>query len=164
MPISLEGGTDVIRSIRHIHQSLSDDEVIVGVNDISQIANELFHDKTSENILVKPVINRLLRSLVDEECLAMISRADLFCIFGASIGETDSMWWEAIGKRLLHGKSRLIFFAYDNQPVNYNSQKIRKIEDYTSLIVSRCKLGEAASLEEIRRRIYIGYKTKLFVI
>lgn len=156
--------SEYIRTIRHIHQGLNDDEVILGVNDISQISNVSFHDSAGQNILVKPVINRQLRTLIDEECLTIIKEANLFCVFGASIGETDSMWWKAIGDRLMSSNSRLIYFAFDKQVVTYNNQKIGKLEEYTSLILKRCGLENAPSLADIRKRIFIGYKTKLFVL
>ena len=156
--------SETIRTVRHIHQSLDDDEVILGVNDISQIDNAAFHDNVSQNLLVKPVINSQLRTLIDEECLSIIGSADLFCVFGASIGETDSMWWKAIGDSLKRGKSRLIYYAFDKQVITYNNQKIGKLEQYTSLILKRCGLESASNLADIRKRIYIGYKTKLFVL
>lgn len=157
------GGSNSVYSIRHIHQSLSDDEVIVGVNDISQIANEAFRDSFGQNLLVKPTINNQLRTLIDEECLSLIKGADLICIFGASLGETDLMWWDAIGKNLINRNSRLIYFAYENQPVTYNSDKIQKIESFTNLIMKRCKLDNSARQEEIRKRVFIGFKTKFLV-
>jgi len=71
--------------------------MVIGVNDISQIKNESFHN--SRDVLesiVKSECNRANRNNIDRQLTNKINTANLICIFGSSIGETDNKWWELI--------------------------------------------------------------------
>ena len=149
-----------LNSVRHIHMRLSNPDFIMGVNDDSQIKNKSLLNDACRRLLVKPYINQQLQNLVDEECLAMISQADLICIFGLSIGVTDKMWWEAVGKRLLQSTSRLVYFAYDNVSVSRNSRIIGRIQDARSLLLNRFGIENAS--DGLLKRIYVGYNSAIF--
>lgn len=151
---------DILRNIRHVHMSLEDSDFIMGVNDDSQIKNKELVNDACRRLLVKPYINRQLQSLVDEECLDLISNADLICLFGVSLGMTDKMWWEAVGMRMLRSTAHLIYFLYDNPPVTRNSQVIGKIQDARSKLIDRFGVDKAS--EGLIRRIHVGYNTSVF--
>ena len=150
----------VLRSIRHIHMGLSDSDFIMGVNDDTQIRNQALLNDACRNLLVKPHINQQLQNLVDEECLGLIARADLICLFGLSLGKTDLMWWEAIGKRMISSNARLIFFVHDKTKVTRNSRIIGKMQESRSLLVERFGIDSAPN--DLVKRIYIGYNTHIF--
>jgi hypothetical protein len=152
----------VLHEIRHIHMSLKDPDFIMGVNDVDQIKNKALIDNACLRLLVKPHINQQMQNLVDEECLAMINNADLFCLFGLSLGETDKMWWEAIGERMAHSKARLIYYLFDKNPVRRNSHLIARMDDARSLLIERFGMEKAP--ENLIRRIYVGYNTNVFKV
>lgn len=159
-PISIDGNS-VVGSVRHIHLSLNNMDVILGVNDESQIANKKFAIPEVFDLLVKPHINNQLGTLVDEECRTLIRNASLICLFGVSLGDTDKCWWQEIGKSMAISEQRLIYYAYDSDNIQYNNQLIGKKRSYLNKLLKKCDL---ASDESITSRIYVGYKTDFFKI
>ncbi|MDW5290917.1 AbiH family protein, partial [Formosa sp. PL04] len=95
--------------IEHIHGYLNK-RMILGVNDVSQIANVSFQeDEDIINAIVKDDCNKAYRHTLEEKCKKWISSSQLICLFGSSIGETDKLWWELIGEKL-KSNSKLIIF------------------------------------------------------
>ncbi|MFY0631729.1 MAG: bacteriophage abortive infection AbiH family protein [Flavobacteriaceae bacterium] len=90
----------LIADIKHVHGYLNK-RMIIGVNDKSQISNEIFkeQDEVTYN-LIKSVSNEISKELVMEDCINKIKGAQLICIFGSSIGSTDLMWWQLIIEKL----------------------------------------------------------------
>lgn len=150
-----------LTSIRHIHMSLNDLDVIMGVNDESQIAGKEILDDQIKSMLIKPYINEQLQTLVDEECKRLIESSDLICLFGVSVGETDLLWWEKIGKRLLSSNARLIYFAYDRDNVRRNNELIDKVQYYRSLLMDRMGISNPEEIG-INSRVFVGYKRDVF--
>lgn len=109
-----------LSSITHVHGRY-DDTILLGVDNVEQIANE--HFRTNEDLLeifVKPVANKAMDMLIDETCANLINNASLIVTFGLSFGPTDKIWWERIKDRLKTQNSRMIIFDYvkyiDNTP------------------------------------------------
>lgn len=102
----------VLRNILHIHGELNN--MVLGVNDLSQLKNYAFHkDKKILNAFIKDFNNKRQGHTVDEILEKRISQANLICVFGSSIGETDKIWWQRIGQHLLHNEqSKLLIFTY----------------------------------------------------
>lgn len=159
-PVSLSQN-HLLRSIKHIHQDLNSLEIIMGVNDETQIKNEKLRNTNCQEILVKPYINKQLRNLIDEECIELIKHADLICLFGTSLGETDGIWWNEIGKRLTKG-IKVLYFAFDNDEVLHNNKLIQKRRIYEDLLLDRCNIVDNNTMNEIRNNIYVGYKKSIF--
>lgn len=152
----------VLQVIHHIHLSLDNTDVVLGVNDEGQIKNKDIICPELLDILVKPHINNQLGTLVDNECSSLISNADLICLFGVSLGETDNIWWKRIGNRMTNSSARLIYYVYDKDTPHFNNELIGKMRYYRDKIIKRCNLNkENASLME---RIFVGYKTDFFKI
>lgn len=111
-----KGQTIELKKIKHIHHSLTDESILVGVNDVQQISNELYHEDSNIcDIFMKPSANRILGSYVDWECESIIEDTDIFVLYGTSVGETDRYWWNMIAKRLLQSENtaRMIWFVHD---------------------------------------------------
>lgn len=94
---------------------LYDDEPILGVNDISQIANESFR-KNSD--IVKLMIKREADKQVNrgriEKALNIIEDSDIVCTFGLSLGDTDLFYWEQLAC-WLEKRSNRILIIYNKQ-------------------------------------------------
>ena len=73
----------------HIHGTC-DFQPIIGVNDISQIANqELAKDSRFTSFIVKPSLNQLMRLGNDGATQTLINQSAIICIYGMSLGSTD---------------------------------------------------------------------------
>lgn len=151
-----------LRSIRHVHMQLEDEDVIMGVNDESQVLNKDILNDDLRGLLVKPYINQQLQNLIDTECLNLIKEADLIYLFGVSLGETDLMWWQAIGDRFRTHGIRIILFAYDKGKITRNSERIHKYAEWKSVLFNR--MGIEKPTKDQQDRVFIGYKTDLFKI
>jgi len=110
---AFNGRKAFVGKILHLHENL-EHNIIVGVNDESQIANEAFRaDPTLREFLIKPVTNQMFGTGVDYECEYIIDNTNLFILFGVSLGDTDKKWWEKIANRLQQDEARMIIFHYD---------------------------------------------------
>lgn len=57
-----------IENIIHIHRSLADGDIILGVNDVNQIANQSYLDRTEIlDCLVKPQVNENQEDGINDE-------------------------------------------------------------------------------------------------
>ncbi|MBR2967449.1 MAG: bacteriophage abortive infection AbiH family protein [Clostridia bacterium] len=106
---------DEIKLFEHIHGT-TDDNMILGVNDSTQINNEKLKIATKTiRALIKTEMNLHAGTLRDNRCVSAIQNADLICIYGMSLGETDKFWWEKICSRLANSHARLIIFSKANE-------------------------------------------------
>lgn len=158
-----------IKSIEHIHGYCSGTEprMALGVNDISQIANE----KLAENIrvqwrYVKPMFNDTYELNHSQKCLQWIREADVICIYGLSLGETDQMWWNTIAKRLTNQQHVLLFihFYRDCVEIGHAGPKYQEQQLVdTDYVVKRLGLDPLIHSKEIQR-IYITYSDDMFFV
>ena len=111
----------IVSSAIHIHGTINDP--ILGVDNASQIFNEeLIKSGDVIGYLVKPLINTTLGSLVDAKAKKTIINADLICIYGMSLGETDATWWKLVGDKLQKG-SIVVLYVYDKDANNLAARK-----------------------------------------
>lgn len=84
----------------HVHGTLSDDHgLIIGVDDKSQIAGETCcKSEIIQRILIKPEQNRRAEDLRQTQAFQLIDKADVICVYGMSLGETDCTWWRKLGE------------------------------------------------------------------
>lgn len=99
---------------QHIHHKLESNDIILGVDNATQILNESFRgDETVQNYLIKPQTNTGLGNMVDTRCKELIRKARIICIYGMSIGETDATWWKEIGNRLMKDNGvRVLYYPF----------------------------------------------------
>jgi hypothetical protein len=151
----------ILRSISHLHGDV-DDSMVLGVNDTSQISNTNFH--TNQDILeslVKSDCNQALKHTIDINCKSLISSANLICIFGSSIGDTDKCWWELIGERIKKNGKLIIFTK--GEEINKRTKHItaRVERDMKDLFLNKTKLSPEEK-ELAKKNIYIGVNTDMF--
>jgi hypothetical protein len=153
-----------LRDILHIH-GFTDERMILGVNDISQIKNDNFHNvQEVTNALIKSNNNRGQRHLVDKVCVAKVKKANLICIYGSSLGETDAMWWKEIGKRLLSSNQCQVIIYY-HTPKTLSARlswKKERIETATkNIFLERTELSDTEK-DIVKDRIYVTVNSKMF--
>ncbi len=150
-----------LRNIEHIH-GYTNERMVLGVNDISQISNNNFH--TNEEVietLVKSECNKAQKHMVDDWCKNQIANANLICIFGSSLGDTDNIWWEYIGERIKWNCNLIIFERGEEVPPR-RLQKLKIIERRTkNYFLNKTNLTEKEK-EEVKDKIFIGINTEMF--
>jgi hypothetical protein len=146
-----------IESILHLHGSI-DEDMVLGVDRANQIINEdLSENIDAKNLLVKTECNSVMRHGVDLECERLISNADIICIFGSSIGDTDQTWWDQIATQLKTRNCRLVIFEYNS---NFNKRR-SQLQDRLRKQVLK-KFFEPEEIEEMSERVYFSFNSQMF--
>lgn len=154
-----------IDTILHIHGTTTE-EMIVGVNDDSQIANEKFRNNSLYcQWMIKSLTNQRFSQNKIQELKNIIDSSSIICIFGMSIGKTDKMWWEHICKWLKgNANRRLVIY------VKRNTEEVKRITKRVLFInqnevLDRMKTFSGLKDEEwndVSLQIYIKFDTNIF--
>lgn len=157
------GTTFSLGTIEHIH-GFHNHRMVLGVNDVSQIANEQFREsRRITDAIIKPQCNSVQKHLVDRNCIELIKQSHIICVYGSSIGDTDKIWWETIGQWLVNADGFLIIFYRDNEQIHpLRPYKIGlKTESIIDLFLSKTNLA-GSQKNKCRNRVIIGYETDIF--
>lgn len=147
--------------IKHIHGYL-DNDMVFGVNDISQVKNQDFHkNRDILESIIKPDCNRANRNNIDRQFTSRINQANLICIFGSSIGDTDNKWWELIGQRLKSECQLLIFTRGEEIPQRIRHMQARAERNIRDMFLNKTNLTEK-EMEAIERKIFVGLNSRMF--
>ncbi len=151
-----------IASVEHIHGYL-DERMVLGVNDVTQLKNKEFHNNIDVlEAIVKEKCNKAYRHTIDKQFATRIKEADLICVFGSSIGDTDNMWWELIGQRM-KAEIPIIIFTKGEEVISArvgykNNRTERKMRDY---FLNKTNLSDE-DIELLRNNIYIVLNSSFF--
>lgn len=105
-----------VRYIKHLHGVLNETDLLFGVNDTSQIENKDFReDEDFNDVMIKPKGNMELGTNIDKDCQSLIRFADVFYIYGTSLGPTDKCWWYHIGERFQKSNAVILYFSFSSQ-------------------------------------------------
>lgn len=111
--------TDTVGNLLYVHGSIGEDgisnSVVFGVDSPEQLDNHSFaHDALFTELWVKADRNTNLFANTNEDDLhAQIANADVFCVYGCSMGSTDGRIWRAMGKRLVDEPDvKLVLFIF----------------------------------------------------
>lgn len=151
----------VLKSIQHIH-GFCNDRMIMGVNDESQIRNQSFH--SSEQLfdaLVKPNCNKAHKHTIDDLCASQIKEAQLICVFGSSIGDTDNHWWHLIGEQLKKNCRLIIFTKGEEISRRWGYKKAQKEREMKDFFLNKTNLTDDEKTS-FRSKIFVGVNTDLF--
>lgn len=154
-----------IDNLIHIHGTTTED-MIFGVNDESQIANkDLLKDRLLRQSLIKPVANEASKQERDKQGTNMINESRIVCVFGMSLGKTDTIWWNRIGKWLQsNNMNQLIIMDYcpNYQPILLKNF-IREEEKIQNLFLDYTDFDDSVK-ENLMKRIHIIINEHLFNI
>lgn len=151
-----------LKRILHIHGSLEENSILLGVDNSEQIDNADFKDNEDvTDLLVKPQGNKNIGSLIDDTCHGLISKADLICLFGLSLGATDQTWWEDIKERFISNSSVvLLYFHFDpHLDVKIPSDESYKRKARAHLVKA---LGLEGTEQDYRDRIFVAVNSDMF--
>jgi hypothetical protein len=153
---------DIVALYNIHHEAKDGDYILMGVDNVEQIANKKFReDPDVVDLMVKPVTNKSLKTEVDVSCERVIERTDLFVIYGASIGLTDSTWWKMINRRLLDPNASLVLFEYD--PDFKDGRRLASKERSTKeKFLSHAESLDSVQIEKIKDRIIVAVNRNIF--
>lgn len=162
-PKKIESNSNVnikLSSIIHIHGELND--LILGVNDVSQIDNSsLSNDEAIQDAIIKPSNNSINKNNRNSIFTEKIFNANLICIFGSSLGATDKVWWKLIGDALLNECILIIFIKKSDIEELFNYKRGRIDRDIKESFLSQTSL-ETDLKKEVKDKIYIAVNTEIF--
>lgn len=151
----------ILRGLEHIH-GYCDDRMIMGVNDVSQIKNQSFHNNQDIlDALVKPNCNKVNKTTIDNLCTTQISKANLICVFGSSIGDTDNIWWQAIGEQLKKGIYLIIFTRGEEISKRWSYKKAKSEREMRDYFLNKTNLKDEEKAS-FRDNIFIDVNTEMF--
>ena len=104
----------------HIHGRLSDNDTVLGVDNIEQFIKLPF--KTSKKIMrafVKPAFNQEYDAQRVADASAFIENSNLICAYGMSFGKSDLTWMKKIREWLIADQGHhLFYFGRQNTETN----------------------------------------------
>jgi len=156
-----------LNNICHIHGIVNEQDIIIGVNDPSQISNTSFKENPSAlDVLVKPHINNEIGNHIIERCYGYIQNANLICLFGLSLGDSDKMWWQNLGQILMGNTNVLMIYCVYDDNFSADSHRYEKWKQLRECKDELCKkLGIPETLQgQVKQRLYIYYCENLFKI
>lgn len=163
---SCNGGliySDTVGEALHIHGTTNGD-MVLGVNDESQIANKEFcKNNLYKQLLIKEEINKYYDYDKVEQTYKIIDESIIICVYGMSIGQTDRKWWEYIC-RCLQNNSEKILIIYTKTQKNADFGKYTLFKQRYEML-NRLKNNANVSNEiwdQIKDQIYVKCNSKIF--
>jgi hypothetical protein len=152
--------------IIHIHGTL-DSDMILGVNDLEQIKNDDFHSLEKLSPYIKPNANDALENNKNSDVLKLLDEADIYCIFGMSLGKTDKKWWIEIGKQLINTpEKKLIIYAYDeNYDASFPENTLETIDLFKIIFLNHLRFTELDKDDiktKIKKNIHVVINKEIF--
>lgn len=152
-----------LRNVEHIHGYV-DNRMVLGVNDISQLKNKEFHKNVDVfEAIIKEQCNIAYGHTIDNQFKIKIKQADIICIFGSSLGDTDNIWWELIGNKLKERSIPIIIFTKGEEVISprigyKNNRTKRKMINY---FLRKTNLSNE-EIEKISSNVFVAIDTGMF--
>lgn len=153
-----------LKEIEYVHSNIDNLPLILGVNDDSQISDSILClDNDIVSTLVKPESNAAIRRSVMDRCRNIITRSDIICIYGMSIGTTDKHWWQIIHDWLTNDiQTILIIFWWDPLCVKSSTGSCLSAQKrFEESLCEKMKFSET-EIDSVRDRIYVAFNSNPF--
>ena len=151
-----------IDTVEHIH-GFTNDRMVLGVNDSKQIKNQNLRDcKKIIRRFIKPECNKTYSLNHSEKCTSWINVAQIICLYGLSLGETDKIWWNRVAKRLVNSSAILIIFKFDKYFQEIAGPDYEdKADEIRDLFLSKTQLTDSEK-QNIYSKIYVSFNRDIF--
>lgn len=151
------------RGVNHIHRTLDDNGIWIGVNDESQIKNVAFKDsELIKFLLIKPFIISQSGNKQEIICGDILASSNLICIFGSSLGETDEFWIKKIANHLISNNSwQLIYFAISTQKYTSDQMYLYEKEAIKNKLINRLGIP-ADRIQFVKDHVHIAINSSIF--
>ncbi len=102
----------------HVHGT-TDHGLAFGVNDDTQYDQTTFEGGLLEysRQIVKPLFISDMGEEIQEKAISIINSADIFYIYGMSIGDTDLFWWRLLMNQMIKNKKAILIVHDISVPV-----------------------------------------------
>jgi|688.fasta_scaffold384190_2 hypothetical protein len=152
----------ILQNLEHLH-GYTNNRMILGVNDINQLSNSSFQkDQNIIEAIVKPQSNKASYDIVDAKCSSLISKANLICVFGCSIGATDKIWWNLIAQQLKRDCKLILFSKSEEIPKRISYKINRPIRYIKDDFLRKANLENDKAKEIVLNNIIVGNNTDFF--
>ncbi len=144
-----------------IHGSLND-ETVIGIDNNSQIRTTFPLTNKLLRSFIKPSFNDEFDSSRNSRAESFLETANVICVYGLSLGDSDYKWRELIIKRLSESSDvQLFFYLYDLtiQENLFPSQKLNLQDEKRNELIQRWHI---ANPEKIIDRIYFPCGQQIF--
>ncbi len=115
-PLNTSGYANVYNPILHLHGSIEEGYIIIGIDSLEQFdAEEMKKNTRLGRHCVKNIINNQngYRSK-EEKFVQLVQNSNIICVYGMAFGETDRSRWTVIYEWLKKRKeNKLIIFKYN---------------------------------------------------
>lgn len=144
----------------HIHGRL-DGDVVLGADNVQQLENINFQTTAKlERAFIKPLFNQMYDKSRIKLAEDIIAESDVICIYGMSLGKSDSTWIKRLIEWLLKDMDHhLVYYEYSDAVFEkWQRDEIMdvEIERKTSLLDRICTADEANRIFE-QVHIPVGY-------
>ncbi|MGI1806238.1 AbiH family protein [Exiguobacterium sp. TDN 0502] len=144
----------------HIH-GYCQEEILLGVNDPSQIDHEFSSNTDIQMMMVKNIANDYALTSRKEQTEIAINNSDLIIIYGMSLGDSDKYWWEVIINSLKKDRNRsVLIYAYEVEPEKLKKHTRRmqkKQKEWKEKLLQYSNSEDSKALSE---QIFIQFNTK----
>ena len=142
----------------HIHGDTYSN-MLFGVNDESQIVNELLFSECKEDHLaqvIKPKNNELFRGEILQEAVSTLRESDVIYLYGTSMGITDLVWWKYLYNLLLQKETLHVIVYCHNAPEErrINAEYYRFLRERKEEFLKYCEFEQHIK-ERLMKRIHI---------
>lgn len=145
----------------HIHGTVNR-FLTLGVNDEEQLSSYL-SDEAKES-LIKPKVLDALGTNIHNEVKTILSKTNLFIVYGMSLGVTDRSWWNTIAKECLNQDGYIILHQYDENVDFISPRKtIKARKEVTQSFLNRCHTLSQEEKELLREHIFVAFNETIFV-
>lgn len=112
------------------------------------VENESYYDRKDKKDLNR--FNKSYWAQCDQKYRSYFDDAELFIIYGMSMGETDKWWWKNIYRSMLEKDSELIIYNYCNEePVDKEKVKQRFVDLCTD------KKSTEEEIQKVKDKIFV---------
>ena len=120
------------KPIYHIHGTLEDGDVTLGIDEDTQIKNRFSLTKKGKRVFVKPFFNNEEDPKKVEDIKQLIIESEYICAFGLSFGDSDLTWKNAIIEWLKsHKDHHLFLYDYGCSKIEIDDIAMRRNEEET---------------------------------
>lgn len=149
-------------NVINIHGSL-ENHPILGVSEEAFIVNkEIIDTPYFKQTMVKADAVKAIDEAWYDSANSLINKSNVVCIFGMSLGDSDSLWWKNIINHLeTQSLSHLIIYWYTkNPPDNISARSVAINKDKVKEILYKSTGLSKDRITKIEERIHIIFNTK----
>jgi hypothetical protein len=148
-----------VEELVHAH-GYSDKWPILAVDNISQLNENLLEDDNFQNIMVKSNAVSTAGEHWTDRAESIIDHSDIICLYGVSIGETDTRWWKRVCKWLENPNKKLVVFWYDENMTSDNISLLTKMRNEDRVKRKILSYANENARSEISKKISVIINTK----